>query len=614
MSVIERREVIRLRILKQVARLWGFKESEVELSRFDPLVNLLTGACAKELENVSQEIHSSSSRVLKRLVELLTPDVFTGALPAHAIMHARSIDALTVLEPEQTFYLTHQVQKETKDVCFSPVRNPTIFNADIKYMATGNQIYEVVDTFHKERFAEAELGKKISRSHLWLGLEVGEELSSINNMTFFFDWNLESQKETYFYLLAYTKWFTEQEELSIKPGIYEQVERGQHLADQFSVNRSIETKVFNEYQRHFVHVKSKQAFKKKSRNNQGLPFPAPFKDTFSLKDLKELPNNLLWIKVEFPESLPEEAMAAMTCQVNCFPAVNRNKKEKYYTLKNNLNILPLLIDDYFYEFIRLYNTEGFYYRYISTVDFEDIHEGVYNIRQGGIQRFDERNAYEMVLLLLDMLRDESAAFSAMGLDIFSTDIKQLNQLIARIQNKTLAGHTHKDPLTYIVVNAKDSNDSVYAQYWTTNGAFGNNIPGGSRLIQDKQIVADRNSVILVTTTKGGRNRLKPENAIKEYRRALISRNKIVTKEDVKAYCYTKLGDAVQKIVVQRGIKLDPRPGQGLLRTIDVLLVPGQEELSEQEWSAICAELERELDSLSTGILPFQVKIENIEND
>src|SRR5215211_6924150 len=104
-NMYETKEHIKSRMLKNAARLWGYKETETE-SSFDPVVSLLLTAFASELEKVSGDIQASGARVLERLVQLLSPDTLTGALPAHGIATALPVEDATELFEDTRFY-TH---------------------------------------------------------------------------------------------------------------------------------------------------------------------------------------------------------------------------------------------------------------------------------------------------------------------------------------------------------------------------------------------------------------------------------------------------------------------------------------------------------------------------
>ena len=55
----ETSEVIKNRMIKRAAALWGVPANEIEIS-FDPVVTLLLGACASEIEKIHEKMISSS--------------------------------------------------------------------------------------------------------------------------------------------------------------------------------------------------------------------------------------------------------------------------------------------------------------------------------------------------------------------------------------------------------------------------------------------------------------------------------------------------------------------------------------------------------------------------
>ena len=115
-------------MLKNAARAWGYPETEAE-NNFDPLVSMLLSACSIELEKISSEIHSSRSRVLERLVQLLSPNALTGALPAHAVACGTPVERTLDIQEDAQFYINRRQpgvsendEATWKDIFFSPHR------------------------------------------------------------------------------------------------------------------------------------------------------------------------------------------------------------------------------------------------------------------------------------------------------------------------------------------------------------------------------------------------------------------------------------------------------------------------------------------------------------
>src|SRR4051812_32772414 len=99
----ERFEQIRSRMLKNAARSWGYDAAASETS-FDPLVAMLLGTCASEFEKLSSDIHDSRSRVLEKMVDILSPESITGAMPAHAVVSCLPVEEKAMIKEDDQFY------------------------------------------------------------------------------------------------------------------------------------------------------------------------------------------------------------------------------------------------------------------------------------------------------------------------------------------------------------------------------------------------------------------------------------------------------------------------------------------------------------------------------
>ena len=154
-------------MMQSAARFWGLPETDTDAS-FDPLVGLLMGACATELEKINSEIESSRSRVLERLVQLLSPEALTGVLPAHAIASAMPTEQVGKTNAEDQFYTSQRFaatqdeeQASQKDIYFSPVGNFMLHKAAIKYKAVGNKIIQTDGAANNaQRSEERRVGKE----------------------------------------------------------------------------------------------------------------------------------------------------------------------------------------------------------------------------------------------------------------------------------------------------------------------------------------------------------------------------------------------------------------------------------------------------------------------
>jgi hypothetical protein len=283
--------------------------------------------------------------------------------------------------------------------------------------------------------------------------------------------------------------------------------------------------------------------------------------------------------------------------------MNRQLNDLKYRLKGGSNIIPLNTEG-IEQFLAVKELSDESHSYLETPYRKTDEEltGTFTIRTGGVERFDVRNAKEYISYLLELLRSESAAFAVYGYDFIASILKEMNQRIALMEQKTssLAATASEVP-HYIIVKPFEGNEMMYVDYWTTLAEGANNIRSGTKLQQFKGSNIRSNALYLVTTTLGGKNRLKPEERLNAFRYGLITRNRIVTKEDIRSFCYYELGDRVSSVEITRGIEMSAHSQQGFTRTIDVALFPSQtDNLDRSAWNILCIQLQSKLE-LRSGI-------------
>ena len=73
-------------------------------------------------------------------------------------------------------------------------------------------------------------------------------------------------------------------------------------------------------------------------------------------------------------------------------------------------------------------------------DTHRISPGTYVVRKGGVERFETRNAAQILNYMVELLRDESAAFAIYGRDAITSDLRELNQNLNLISQKLEVPH------------------------------------------------------------------------------------------------------------------------------------------------------------------------------
>lgn len=614
------KETIRNRMIKNAASLWGYSDTDIDT--FDPVVKLLIEACSIEVYKIYNEISNSQVRGLNRLATLLTPDVLTGSKPAHAVMHSKPNDPVYISQTRlQVFYQKKIASKpggpidSNIDVFFSPVGEFKLTDASVKFIAAGSHIYQVNEQGSKEFFLKTLQGKHLNSYTVWLGIELNDQINNLDGVSFYFDWKNQSEKEFFFKILPLTKWYINETPINTQPGIRDFrsndfYESKKELFDEFDLNKVVENDALSVYGNRFIHIHAEndepQLLKKQK-------YPEAFSGKIAEEELYQFEEDLLWVKITFPSIFNETVLEDVSVSLNCFPVANRHLNEVRYQLKNFINIVPLFSDEQFFSIKGVTGTDE---KQVYTTNMlnsdNDTQLGTYSLREAGIERFDSRNAREHLDYLIELMRDESAAFAALGQDFNASMIKDLNQKIALLDLKTNQNlNSAKNTPAYLLVKPLQNNDTLFVEYWTTNGDNGNNIRPGTKLDLYEGADLQRNSIFLMTTTSGGRDKLNSTETLLAYKSAIMTRGRIVTMEDIKTFSLSELGNKASSLEVKKGVSVGILPSEGLMRTIDVHITPAdQREFNEEEWNSLKEELLSKLKAKSISSINYRVFIEN----
>jgi hypothetical protein len=618
----ESRNHIKNRMLKSAARAWGYPETEAE-NNFDPLIGMLLSACSIELEKINGEIHSSRARVLERLVQLLSPEVLTGALPAHSIACATPVERTMQVKEDDQFYISRKQPAQNgseeplwKELFFSPTAAFQLNKATVRFMATGNMLYQMNNGINKEVVAQTEPGKELPACSLWLGID--EPGVSLRNSLFYFDLRNEVYRQLFYHQLPKATWYWNDRPVTHTAGYGNRSISGEQLDLQAVLTRdndasdTIRKQVNAFYKPCFVTLLDEENLTVSDDNTILCSMIA---EAFAGKAAQLLQqHSLRWLCIDFPQTITSQLLQDVVCTLNCFPVLNRKMHTLTHRLQEMVNIVPLQTEDIFLDLEEVCNDEG---RPLNTRAFQQKDgEGIgLLLRHGGVGRFDERDAASLVDHIVQLLRDESAAFSALGNDFMNAELKQLQQIINKLEQRLFASQLTLDQQPYLILrnNEKTPWQNVFVRYWSTAGADANNIKAGSVLRLYKGGGIENNRLLLVTTSRGGRNRLHTTERVMAYKSALLSNNRLVTEEDIRAFCHYQLGDKVKLVTVQKGIMIHPDQQIGFVKTMDVTITVGRKEYDDMHergevpfWTD---NLKMLLEQRSVALLPYRVFIQ-----
>lgn len=564
----EQKERIKDRMLKTAARLWGYPDAEVE-SSFDPIVQLLLEACASELEKISGEVDVSHARLVERLAQIMMPEPITSSQPAYGILHASSTEPATVITAEHQFFHTLRNGFNSKDIFFMPLTRHHLFRGQIKYMAIGSKLFETREHWFKEQVLQGALQADTPPNHLWLGLSLEGNPSSLEELSFFFDLRNAHQQEMFYYYLPLARFFLGDTELTVKNGYSNSRDIASEELDSimqpaFDTNTQYSQQILKRFRQHFLTI-SKPAY---------LPIrsaaPAALQQVFG-QGLTKLQADIYWIRVEFPEAIRHTLLEDLFCNINCFPVVNKRINEQSQRLNRYLNIMPLHTSDIYFDIKRVHDVSGTDYHVRNFTTTGEMQEGELVVRSSGIGRFDSREAKEIIAYLIEVIRDESSLFEEVRNDYVASRIRELHQLIASLEEQLQPG-VNRGNIPYLMIKPREDADFLFIEFYTTNGSIANNIRMGSRLQEYGSVQLQPASITLLSNTQGGKDRLSIDEKVNLYRYHLLSRNRIVTPEDIKALCRYVIGNELREVSVSKGVSVLPGASEGYSRTLDIRLI------------------------------------------
>jgi hypothetical protein len=595
------KEDIRTRMLRNAMDYWG----ATNINDMDPMVRLLVEALSTELFNVSNDVKNLENRVLSKISRILASDYLTSALPAHAILRGQPLEANETVSINNEFFYKRQlgtdsVKAEELNSFFSPVGQIDLFNATIRYTFSGINLYEHDENMRKSTIATALSRLNNEPNSLWIGIDSVPELVNMQNVGLFFEWSDYAANDDFYKLLSVIKCYLNDNEIDTTPGIIYQEDKNADNRPVFyeqDVANLINRDIKEFYDNRFVSLTDEKLTDiSVLRRN----FPEPFAELFNPTDLMRL-QSCIWIKISFPAAITPRIIDDLQISLNCFPVLNRKRHTHKYRLREVNNIIPIKApaNDHFLSVKEVHDDRNVYYSEIPYTQATQSFEGSYSIRNGGAERFDSRNARQIIEYLFELLRDEKAAFASYGTDFLSSILKTLEQNLALIDKKTRSSEDGNELFNYLIIKPGNKATMLYLQYWTTLADAANNIRRGAHLQQFEIMKFRAESLRLLTTTIGGRNSLGATERVQAYKYGLTTKDRIVTQADLISFCYYELGNQITDVKISKGLVVSSNPKEGFKKTIDVHLKPaGGLQLSADEWSTLLMLLESKLASRS----------------
>ncbi|WP_312901198.1 type VI secretion system baseplate subunit TssF [Chryseobacterium taichungense] len=572
------KESVKARMLQNATKVWGLKSPQ----SLDPFVKLLIDAFSTEVFKANNEIQTVNARILEKLAKLLTPSIYTHPVPAHAIAFTQPYESSEILLEHTEFFfrkhMTSTIKSESDkqiNIPFTPVGNVRINKVQTSVMFVGNTCYSIDERLNKIPIARFQ-GRPEDYRKVTIGIDVSKySQENFPKYLSIYCSNPAFEHLDFTYkLLPYITVTSNGNPLFIKEGLtyYKNTEAEGY--EQIFYEQSIQNKIIEDvksiYSHKFIEVSgiSSSLFSE----------PGVLPENLSFVDYKEEitkhidGKRYLWLTFEFPPQFSAEILDNFSFVLNAFPIYNRGWKKTEYSLDIMGNNIPLVTDEgeHFLYVDEVQDGDGRKYTEIPFTPNDDLKKGLYTVRKGGMERFTNRNAVDMIANVLELTRDEIAAFSLLNRDnvkgLLSEMADKMKSMVQKVNN---ARRTIKQELNYVIMEPVEKTDHTYASFWVTHCTLANHMRPGTELSNQLKSQV----LVLLSETIGGAEEQKGTDSIQAYKYALTTRDKIISLEDVKNYCRMVLKDELKEVRVKRGTMISNKPKEGFIRTVEVEVVP-----------------------------------------
>ncbi|MGG5506982.1 MULTISPECIES: type VI secretion system baseplate subunit TssF [unclassified Myroides] len=599
------KEGIRSRILQNVAMLWGVANPQA----LDPFVTLLVDAFSTEIFKVNNDIENIKGSILEKLAKLLTPSIYTYPRPAHAIAITTPFESQEVLVNQLEFFTKKVFTSNVKtvkdlnlDIPFTAVDQVTLLKAVVKYSVIGDVIWAYDDFYNS--IPAAKIKQSIGRNQLFLALDLSayEVEHTPERFSLYCDNPAYDSLEFVYKLLPFVSMSYKGNPLEVSKGLTYPAKKSKEgyeaTFDDYAIENRIQENIKSIYAGKFIEVRG---FQRKIKELELGVLPQEL--TFLNEDsqIRELIDGqqLLWIQLDFPPQYTREIIEGFSFYLNAFPVYNRGWRQNESSLDIMGNTIPLVtqIGEAFLYTNKVVDSSSRLYSEIPFSESASLQHGVYTVRKGGMERFSERNAIDLIAYVIELTRDEVSAFGILDRDkVIETLRKMVHQMRDLNQKVKTVDRQVASDVHYIIVEPLGKTAYVKASYWITHCSLANTIRKGTQLIQQNKVFTNVNRhLVLLSTTKGGDQEKTGTDAIQAYKYALTTRDKIICKEDIKNYCQMVLQSHCKEVVVSRGIKVGDHPKEGFVRTVNIeIIVDNYEEWSYQYWIDYARSLQEQI--------------------
>ena len=590
------RKAIKSRLQNLIVQRWGYEK--YEQNAFDPLVDLLISALAKELEKGHLSFEKAFGRVIDFITERLVPERLNEFEPAFGVLMSHPLTE--ICEINESNFKASYTSHEDKDIEFVPLGTTICSPVEVAAIANFNSLIEL-DGLQQKILTTFEY----KSNNIWIGLNL-KEFSEVDSIRLFFNWIKDPLVDKYISLLKISNWVINDEliEVSFDQYLKDHLDENFYWKDILSKEKI--SLIHHKLSRYYVDV----ALQSGDYANRKTP---SFLKLLIKEDPQLAPmNDLLWLRINIPpHELSKSLSQNVFCQTNCVPIINLNKRVFSKKIRAPFKIVKIDDEDFFLEIIDIENSDGKkYVKSDQKINYkkEEL-EGVYQVFSKGIIRVDNKMAYESIVNMIDLIIEEKNAYSAINPDWIVDELKALDLTINKIKSKSNLDKSLINNTTYLQFESELNEDFIKIEYISINGKSANGIKVGDSLTIQCHFAFQAGQGIVVEETREGSSFMSEKARQKELVSRIQSRGSIVTRKDIQVHLEKELDPLViNSVHMDNKVIPSYSPNAGYLSVLNVDIVLEKNGMTEWDSSLLERRLQVYFDSKAMAGLPIKINL------
>lgn len=552
------KEAIRNTILNYTNQIWGTKKIE----RLDLLVQMMVNGLTNELFLAQNKLNDLDTTLLEKIARRLTPEKYTAVRPAHTILQMKSDDPITLLDRSNTFTLEWIpdgfFHEKNEGITFHPIASTRLFNLNIDHLFYHKKLFVINDEQEKELLVETT--KQPTDNSVWLGLDIDPEITQLQGLSFYLDFAHLSEIDELYDVLPYTKCCIGDKEVSLAPGF--PVDSSEYITD-------ADKDILHLYNDHYLTINEAVSLREmeKERIPKGLSEVLQGSKTDALKPK-------YWIKLLFPSYFTPQHLTDIFIAVNAFPVSNKRL------------ISQTIIKDNFTSMITLSSEQGEKLQAIDAIvdnkgrefvsERESGHNeaGTYHLETINKVFLEEYSLIDYMEQLLDLIDDERAVFTGLDKDQVGETLLSLTKAEGEDEKKTDYNNKHKgESLTRLQINPYEDTSTIKLDYWVTFGDQVDNIPAKKLFDADRTGKLEGMTALSLCEVYGSKEFTDIQDLMSIDKYIFTSKDRIITEHNIRTFCESELGKAIEEVEIKLDGKISPKPKEGIIRVIKLTLIP-----------------------------------------